>query len=62
MAEGQASTDETRGEADWARGRECAQPRLDLVAHVRELIGSDPEGYVRRRLPYVVGRLLEDVG
>jgi len=36
-------------------------PRLDLVAHVRELIGDDPEGYVRRRLPYVVGRLVADV-
>lgn len=37
-------------------------PDHKLIAHVRALIARDPEGYVRRRWPYALERLLRDVG
>ena len=41
-----------------AASRIAARPRLDLVAHVRELIEGDPDGYVERRLRSALDALL----
>ena len=35
------------------------EPRLDLIAHIREQIERDPEGWVARRLPYAVDKIIE---